>query len=105
MTNWECVIDGCGKRFDAVERAIEHQKRGHERRECRVCGALVPDGYPAIDHVFEEHTRAEYVRVYGADAEAIKVREKAKALIEEALAETNDNGDGSTTVRPSNPAE
>lgn len=82
MANWECAIDGCGERFESVDRAIDHQASVHDDHECRICGDPVPDGYPAIDHVFEEHTRAEYVRTYGADADAIKEREAIKAEID-----------------------
>jgi hypothetical protein len=82
MPDWECAVDGCGRRFEAVERAIDHQEREHGNRKCRVCGAAVADGYPAIAHAFEEHTRAEYVRAYGADADAIRVREAVKGAIE-----------------------
>lgn len=85
MTIWECAIDGCGERFETVERAIDHQERDHDRRECRVCGTVVPDGYRAIEHAFEEHTRAEYVRAYDADAGAIRIREEVRKRVEEAL--------------------
>lgn len=82
MPDWECAVDGCGRRFEAVERAVDHQEREHGGHECQVCGAVVADGYPAIAHAFEEHTRAEYVRAYGADADAIRVREAVEGAIE-----------------------
>jgi len=83
MPGWECAIDGCGLAFDSVEDAIVHQTDDHERHECAVCGTIVPDGYLAIRHAFEEHTRAEYVRAYGASSEEVRAREEVKENIEE----------------------
>lgn len=83
MPNWECDIGGCGDVFDTVEDAIVHQTNDHDRHECKVCGTIVPDGYLAIRHAFEEHTRAEYVRAYGADSEEVREREEIKRSIEE----------------------
>ena len=82
MSTWECAIDGCGATFKEIESAVVHQTTEHERRECRVCGSVVPDGYFAIRHAFEEHTRAEYVRAYGASAEEVREREGIKEVIE-----------------------
>jgi transcription initiation factor TFIIIB Brf1 subunit/transcription initiation factor TFIIB len=79
---WQCGIDGCGEQFGDAEQAIVHQTNEHERRECQVCGTIVPDGYFAIRHAFDEHTRAEYVRAYGADSEAVRQREQLKETIE-----------------------
>ena len=73
---WECGIDGCGEFFDDVESAIVHQAEEHERLECEVCGTIVPDGFLAIHHAFTDHTRAEYVRAYGASAEEVREREE-----------------------------
>jgi len=61
MPRWTCGIDGCDAAFDDVESAIVHQTNGHQRHECKVCGTIVPDGYFAIRHAFDEHTRAEFV--------------------------------------------
>ncbi len=83
MPVWECGIEGCHKTFENVESAIVHQTNAHERRECKVCGSVVPDGYLAIRHAFEEHTRAEYVRAYEANAEDVREREAVKELVEE----------------------
>jgi hypothetical protein len=83
MRGWECGIGDCGKVFESVEEAILHQTNGHERHECKVCGTIVPDGYLAIRHAFEEHTRAEYVRAYGATSEEVREREEVKSEIEE----------------------
>ncbi len=82
MTGWECGIDGCGLAFGTVEEVILHQTNEHERHECKVCGTIVPDGYLAIRHAFEEHTRAEYVRAYGASSEEVREREQVKEEIE-----------------------
>ncbi len=85
MSTWECTIDGCGAQFDRVEDAIVHQTTEHERHECKVCGTVVPDGYLAIRHAFDEHTRAEYVRAYDADSKEVRTREKIKEEIEEGV--------------------
>ena len=84
MALWKCGIDGCDGRFESVESAIIHQTTEHERHECEVCGTIVPEGYFAIRHAFEEHTRAEYVRSYDADADDVRVRESVKEAVEEA---------------------
>lgn len=82
MPDWECAIDGCGRRFAAADRAIDHQEREHDGHECRVCGTVVADGYPAISHTIEEHTRVEYVRAYGASSDDVREREAVKDAIE-----------------------
>ncbi|WP_331236283.1 DUF7565 family protein [Natronorarus salvus] len=79
---WECAIADCEAAFEEVESLIVHQTESHERRECRICSAVVPDGYFAIRHALDEHTRAEYVRAYGADADDVRRREEVKAEIE-----------------------
>ncbi|WP_248516465.1 DUF7565 family protein [Salinarchaeum laminariae] len=81
---WGCGIEGCSEVFDAVEDVVVHQTNDHERHECKVCGTVVPDGYLAIKHAFEEHTRAEYVRAYGASAEEVREREQIQDEIEAA---------------------
>ncbi|MFB6308267.1 MAG: hypothetical protein ABEH35_02965, partial [Haloarculaceae archaeon] len=48
-----------------------------------VCGAVLPDGYFAIRHAFDEHSRAEYVRAYDADAAEVRRREEVKDTIED----------------------
>ncbi|MFB6234393.1 MAG: hypothetical protein ABEH81_14810 [Halopenitus sp.] len=83
MSRWTCGIDGCEASFDDVESTIIHQTTDHQRHECKVCGTIVPDGYFAIRHAFDEHTRAEYVRAYDADSSAVRVREEIKDDIEE----------------------
>ena len=82
--SWECGIDGCGAVFDDVESTVVHQATKHERRECKVCGTVVPDGYLAIRHAFTEHSRAEYVRAYGARSEDVRHREELLEDIEAA---------------------
>ncbi|QLK26437.1 hypothetical protein HYG81_02125 [Natrinema zhouii] len=79
---WKCGIDGCGSVFEDVESAVVHQAADHQRRECKVCGTIVPDGYLAIRHAFIEHSRAEYVRAYGASSEAVREREELLEEIE-----------------------
>lgn len=80
---WECGIDGCGAVFEDVESTVVHQATEHERRECKVCGTVVPDGYLAIRHAFNEHSRAEYVRAYGANSEDVRNREELLEEIED----------------------
>lgn len=82
MSRWTCGIDGCAASFDDVESTIIHQTTDHQRHECKVCGTIIPDGYFAIRHAFDEHTRAEYVRAYEADSSAVRVREEIKDEIE-----------------------
>lgn len=83
MARWECAIEGDGAGFDRPEDLLVHQATEHERIECEVCGAVVPDGYFAIRHAFEEHSRAEYVRGYNASASDVRQREEIKAEIED----------------------
>lgn len=83
MPGWECGVDGCDVAFDDPESLVVHQTTDHERHECQVCGTIVPEGYFAIRHMFDEHTRAEYVRAYDADSSAVRIREEVKSTIEE----------------------
>jgi transcription initiation factor TFIIIB Brf1 subunit/transcription initiation factor TFIIB len=83
MPRWECAIEGDGELFDRVEDLIVHQSTQHDRIECQVCGTVLPDGYFAIRHAFDEHSRAEYVRAYDADASAVRRRENIKETIED----------------------
>jgi len=76
MPAWECGIRDCGRSFGELEDALVHQVREHPRHECRVCGAVVPEGFFAIRHAFGEHNRAEYVRYYEADSDEIRRREE-----------------------------
>jgi len=85
MARWTCAIEGDdAETFERVEDLMVHQATDHERIKCEVCGAVVPDGYFAIRHAFDEHTRAEYVRAYDASAADVRRREKIKAAVEEA---------------------
>ncbi|WP_336326307.1 DUF7565 family protein [Halovenus sp. HT40] len=97
MTRWTCGIDGDNATFDRVEDLMTHQAAEHDRIECKVCGTVVPDGYFAIKHAFEEHSRAEYVRAYEASAAEVRRREEIKEEIEEAadIREVVDRLDGS----------
>jgi transcription initiation factor TFIIIB Brf1 subunit/transcription initiation factor TFIIB len=82
MAPWECGIEGDDTQFDRVEDLIVHQATVHDRIECAVCGTVVPDGYFAIRHAFDEHSRAEYVRAYDATATEVRRRESVKEAIE-----------------------
>jgi transcription initiation factor TFIIIB Brf1 subunit/transcription initiation factor TFIIB len=82
MSPWECAIDGDENTFDRVEDLLVHQSTEHERIECKVCGTVMPDGYFAIRHAFDKHTRAEYVRAYDATAQEVRRRENVKESIE-----------------------
>lgn len=84
MTQWACGIHDCGAGFDTVEKAILHQATEHDRQECAVCGTVVPDGYFAIRHAFDNHTRAEFIRAYDTNADAVRERERIKDRIEQA---------------------
>jgi hypothetical protein len=85
MSRWACAIKECGAAFESAEAAILHQSTEHDRQECGVCGTVVPDGYFAIRHAFDEHTRAEFVRAYDADSDAVRRREQIKIAIEEVI--------------------
>ena len=84
MPRWECDIEEDDRQFDRVEELIIHQSVEHDRIECKVCGAVVPDGYFAIKHAFDEHSRAEYVRAYDASAAEVRRREQIKESVEAA---------------------
>jgi transcription initiation factor TFIIIB Brf1 subunit/transcription initiation factor TFIIB len=83
MPHWVCAIEGDDKRFERVEDLILHQATEHDRIECKVCGTVLPDGYFAIRHAFEEHSRAEYVRAYDATSDEVRRREQIKETIED----------------------
>jgi hypothetical protein len=68
--------------FDGPEALIAHQVDDHEYHECQVCGEIVPAGFFAIQHAFDEHTRAEFVRHYDGDSDAVRWRERIKDTIE-----------------------
>ena len=101
MTGWNCGIAGCERSFDGPESVIVHQTTEHQRHECKVCGTIVPEGYFAIRHAFDEHTRAEYVRAYDADSREVRAREAIKEDVEEnadlqsVVQQLNANGGGS----------
>lgn len=85
MPGWECAIVGCGSTFERVEALLAHQVTDHEDHECAVCDETVPEGYFAIKHGLEEHTRADYVRFYDGDAAAIREREAVLEAVGDAL--------------------
>lgn len=78
---WTCAFLGCQADFEAVEDLLIHQARDHDGVTCKVCGERMPDGYPALRHMISDHTRAEYVRAYGASADEIRVREEITEYI------------------------
>jgi hypothetical protein len=79
---WTCAIEGCGHETERVEDLLVHQVTGHDHHACAVCGAVSPDGYFAIRHAFDEHSRAEYARAYAADTAEVRHREAVLAAIE-----------------------
>ena len=85
MARWECAIEGDDTTFNRVEDLIVHQATDHDKIECKVCGTVVPDGYFAIRHAFDEHSRADYVRAYDASAADVRRRENIKDDIEDAV--------------------
>jgi predicted nucleic acid-binding Zn-ribbon protein len=100
---WSCAIAGCNVECEAVEDLLVHQATEHERHQCAVCGTVLPDGYFAIRHAFNDHSRAEYVRAYDADADAIRRREsvleaiEAEADIDAVVARIDTTGDEEPT--------
>ncbi|MCL9815324.1 DUF7565 family protein [Natronocalculus amylovorans] len=82
MSQWRCAIGDCNRMFDDGESLVLHQAREHERHQCQVCNTITYDGYIAIRHAFDEHTRAEYVRAYEADSKAVRERERVKEIVE-----------------------
>lgn len=85
MPLWRCAIGDCDAGFSDVDSAIVHQTNEHKRHTCKVCGTVVPEGYFAIRHAFDEHTRAEYVRAYDADSSAVRERESVKEAVDAAV--------------------
>lgn len=81
-TGWECGIASCTYAGDSVTELITHQARDHPPHTCRVCDRIIPDGFVAIYHTFEEHNRAEYVKAYGATPDDVRHREQVKAIVE-----------------------
>ena len=104
MSPWQCAVRGCGAQFPDAEATIVHQATAHDHHTCRICGTETPEGYFAIRHALDEHGRAEYVRAYDADADAIRERESIKAEVESAVdvpgvlarLEEESRGDGGT---------
>ncbi len=81
---WACAIEGCGYSAGDAEELLTHQADEHEHR-CAVCETLLPDGYFAIRHAFEAHSRVEYMRAYDADADDVREREAAVDAVEAAV--------------------
>ncbi len=79
---WSCAIAGCDTETERVEDLIVHQARDHERVQCPVCATVLPDGYFAIKHTFEEHTRTDFMRAYDAESKDIRQRESVIEAVE-----------------------
>jgi len=79
---WACVVDDCGYSTEAVEDLLVHRASSHERHECAVCHAIVPDGYFAIRHALDEHSRVDYMRHYDAGADDVRTREAVVEAVE-----------------------
>lgn len=79
---WECGIGSCSFVGDTVTDLITHQTHDHPPHTCRICQRDVPDGFIAIYHSFEEHSRAEYVKAYDATPDDVRQREQVKAMVE-----------------------
>lgn len=84
-TGWGCGIESCVFTTQSVSDLIKHQARDHPPHTCKVCHRDVPNGFTAIFHAFEEHSRTEYVRAYGATSEDVKLRENIKSTIEQRI--------------------
>jgi hypothetical protein len=82
MSDWQCAIRGCGATFADAESAVVHQATAHAPHTCRICAAEVPEGYFAIRHALEEHSRTEYVRAYDASPDEIREREAVRSAVE-----------------------
>jgi len=82
MSGWACGIDDCTAVYGDVTDLLAHQVEEHARHECAVCGTVVPDGFFAIQHFFDAHSRADYVREYDADSDDIREREEVKERVE-----------------------
>ena len=87
MAPWTCAIGDCSTAFDDLEALVAHQVTDHDPHRCRICDTAVPEGFFAIRHVVEEHTRAEYVRHYDADADDIRLRESIVDEVESVVDE------------------
>lgn len=79
---WACAIGDCEAQFEDIEALVVHQTTRHEHVSCKICGEELPDGFPALRHVTTVHTRAEYVRAYGATADDVRIREELVDYIE-----------------------
>ncbi|AKH97165.1 DUF7565 family protein [Halanaeroarchaeum sulfurireducens] len=85
MDSWTCAIGDCAASFDDLEALVAHQVTTHEPHRCRICDEIVPEGFFAIRHAVEEHSRAEYVRHYDADSDAIRLRESVVERVSDAI--------------------
>lgn len=84
-SGWGCGIGACSYTGETVTDLITHQTRDHPPHTCKVCQRDLPDGFIAIYHTFEEHSRAEYVREYDASPDDVREREQIKTIIEKQI--------------------
>lgn len=82
---WGCGISSCSFVGETVTDLITHQTRDHPPHTCKVCQRDVPDGFIAIYHSFEEHSRADYVKAYDASPDDVRHREQVKAIVEQEI--------------------
>lgn len=82
-SGWACGIGSCTFTSEAIEELIIHQSRDHPVHTCKVCDRDFPDGFIAIYHTFEKHSRTEYVKAYDASPDDVRQREKIKEEIEQ----------------------
>lgn len=85
MPGWECAIVDCGSTFETIEALVAHQVSDHAAHDCKICGETVPEGYFAIKHGVEDHTRTDFVRHYDADSGAIREREQVLEDVADAI--------------------
>ena len=74
MAPWICNIDDCQQRFSDPTALVIHQAQGHPPHTCEICGKHTADGYYALQHAMEDHSRTEYMRAYRASATALRAR-------------------------------
>ena len=74
MAPWICGIGDCQQRFSDPTELVIHQAQGHPPHVCGICGKQTADGYYALQHAMEDHSRTEYMRAYRASAASLRLR-------------------------------